>query len=148
MILRAAIPDEYDAIATLWYDSWMSIGISNETDLPFDELKQRLRQEVAAGWSLFVASEETALLGMLALKPPGHLDQIFVSPSHQGKGVGRALLAFARQQLTGDIHLWTAAENLKANAWYLREGFVETHRTYVETNRRERVHYAWRRQPL
>ena len=145
MILRPARDDEYDAVATLWYESWMSIGIANETDLPLEDLKKRVRDEIAGGWQLFIIADETALAGMLALRPPDHLDQLFIAPDYQGQGIGRALLNFARTELGGDIRLWTAADNRRACDWYEREGFVETGRDYVEKNRRQRVHYMWRR---
>jgi GNAT superfamily N-acetyltransferase len=43
---------------------------------------------------------------MLALHlPDRYLDQLFVAPTYQGSGMGRHLLAFARQQLPDEIWL-------------------------------------------
>jgi len=43
---------------------------------------------------------------MLALHlPDRYLDQLFVAPEHQGKGLGRQLLAFTRKTLPDEIWL-------------------------------------------
>ena len=53
-----------------------------------------------------------------------YLDQLFVAPNYQGKGIGRQLLAFTRKQLPDEIWLRCVRENEKAWRWYEREGFV------------------------
>jgi ribosomal protein S18 acetylase RimI-like enzyme len=62
---------------------------------------------------------------MLALQPrDNYLDQLFVAPASQGRGLGRKLLAFTRQRLPDEIWLRCVRENDKAWRWYEREGFV------------------------
>ena len=62
---------------------------------------------------------------MLALQPrDNYLDQLFVAPGDQGRGLGRRLLAFTRKRLPDEIWLRCVRENEKAWRWYEREGFV------------------------
>ena len=124
-IIRPARADEYDDIARVWMDSWVSTGLDEPSDLLLAQLRARIPQEVASGWSLFVADDDGKLAGMLALHLPKlYLDQLFVAPAHQGRSLGRKLLAFTRTHLPDEIQLRCVRENEKAWRWYEREGFV------------------------
>jgi GNAT superfamily N-acetyltransferase len=125
LIIRPARSDEYDAVARVWMDSWVSTGIEDASNFLLANLRARVLREVEGGWSLFVADDEGRLAAMLALHlPERYLDQLFVAPEYQGKNLGRTLLAFTRQQLPDEIWLRCVRENEKAWRWYEREGFV------------------------
>jgi GNAT superfamily N-acetyltransferase len=125
LIIRPARSDEYDAVARVWMKSWVSTGIQQASNFLLANLRARVLREVENGWSLFVADDHGVLAAMLALHlPERYLDQLFVAPEHQGKNLGRALLAFTRQQLPDEIWLRCVRENEKAWRWYEREGFV------------------------
>ena len=125
LIIRPARSDEYDAVARVWMNSWVSTGIEHASDFLLANLRARVLREVENGWSLFVADDRGVLAAMLALHlPERYLDQLFVAPEHQGKNLGRALLAFTRQQLPDEIWLRCVRDNEKAWRWYEREGFV------------------------
>jgi GNAT superfamily N-acetyltransferase len=124
-IIRPALPHEYDEVARVWMDSWVSTGLSEASNFLLANLRARVRQEIEGGWSLFVADDDGNFAAMLALHlPDRYLDQLFVAPEYQGKGIGRQLLAFTRQQLPDEIWLRCVRENEKAWRWYEREGFV------------------------
>ena len=123
-LIRPADPSEYDEIARLWMDSWTSTGIEAPSDRLLSRLSQRLRNEIEKGWSLLVADDDGRLAAMLALHIPRlYLDQLFVSPTYQGKSIGRQLLAHARRLLPDEIWLRCVRENSRAWEWYEREGF-------------------------
>ena len=125
IIIRPARADEYDAVARVWMDSWVSTGLEEASQSLLAKLCARVPQEVEAGWSLFVADDRGMLAAMLALHLPKlYLDQLFVAPSYQGNSLGRKLLAFSRAQMPDEIHLRCVRENEKAWRWYEREGFV------------------------
>jgi GNAT superfamily N-acetyltransferase len=125
LVIRPARSDEYDAVARVWMNSWVSTGIEHASDFLLANLRARVLREVENGWSLFVADDRGVLVAMLALHlREKYLDQLFVAPEHQGKNLGRALLAFTRQQLPDEIWLRCVRENEKAWRWYEREGFV------------------------
>ena len=123
--IRPARPDEYDAIALVWMNSWASTGLEETSNFLLAKLRARIPLEVDKGWSLFVADDRGTLAAMLALHlPERYLDQLFVAPAYQGRGLGRRLLGFTREHLPDEIWLRCVRENDKAWRWYEREGFV------------------------
>ena len=147
IIIRHARASEYDGIARVWMDSWVSTGLDEPSDLLLAQLRARIPREVASGWSLFVADDDGTLAGMLALHLPKlYLDQLFVAPAHQGRSLGRQLLAFTRTQLPDEIHLRCVRENEKAWRWYEREGFVFEKEQLEPMTGLVMKHYRWRKQ--
>jgi GNAT superfamily N-acetyltransferase len=123
--IRPARPDEYDEVARVWMESWVSTGLEDGSKYLLAELVARVPRDVEKGWSLFVADDEGRIAAMLALHLSRcYLDQLFVAPAYQGAGLGRRLLAFTRQHLPDEIWLRCVRENVKAWRWYEREGFV------------------------
>jgi GNAT superfamily N-acetyltransferase len=123
--IRLARTDEYDAIARVWMNSWVSTGLAEASPFLLAQLRARITLETENGWDLYVADDDGALAAMLALHlPKKYLDMLFVAPEYQGRSLGRALLAFTRQQMPDEIELRCVRENEKAWRWYEREGFV------------------------
>jgi len=123
--IRPARTDEYDEIARVWMNSWVSTGLAEASNFLLAQLRARIPLEVEKGWSLYVADDGGVLAAMLALHlPKKYLDQLFVAPEYQGRSLGRTLLAFTRQHLPDEIELRCVRENDKAWRWYEREGFV------------------------
>jgi GNAT superfamily N-acetyltransferase len=123
--IRPARADEYDEVARIWMNSWASTGIEAASDLLLTNLRARVLREVDNGWSLFVADDGGRLAAMLALRlSDGCLGQLFIAPDYQGRGLGKQLLAFTREQMPNEIWLRCVRENDKAWRWYEREGFV------------------------
>jgi ribosomal protein S18 acetylase RimI-like enzyme len=123
--IRPARRDEYDEIARVWMNSWVSTGLEDASNFLLAKLRARVPLEINKGWSLYVADADGAIAAMLALHLPDlYLDQLFVAPEYQGRNIGRQLLAFTRQQLPDEIRLRCVRENEKAWRWYEREGFV------------------------
>jgi GNAT superfamily N-acetyltransferase len=123
--IRPAHVDEYDEIARVWMNSWVSTGLEDASNFLLAKLRARIPLEIEKGWSLFIADDSGTIAAMLALHlPKMYLDQLFVAPEYQGEGLGRKLLAFARRQLPDEICLRCVVENEKAWRWYEREGFI------------------------
>jgi len=124
-MIRPARIDEHDEIAHLWMNSWVSTGLESASNFLLAKLRARIPLEIEQGWSLFVTDQDGAIAGMLALHlPKKYLDQLFVAPEYQGRGLGRHLLAFTRLRLPNEIFLRCVRENEKAWRWYEREGFI------------------------
>jgi ribosomal protein S18 acetylase RimI-like enzyme len=124
-IIRPARADEYDEIARVWMNSFVSTGLAEASNFLLANLRARVPFEIERGWTLFVADDQGTLAAMLALHlPKRYLDQLFVAPEYQGQNLGRRLLAFTQQQLPEEIWLRCIRENEKAWRWYEREGFV------------------------
>ena len=92
---------------------------------------------------VYVLSDGGRISGILVLIPEEHamlLDNVAVSPHAQGRGHGRALIAFAermaRERGLRAIRLYTNEAMTENVALYARLGFVETHRREEEGFRR------------
>jgi ribosomal protein S18 acetylase RimI-like enzyme len=145
MIIRPAVPEDYPVLVDLWFDSWMSIGIANETDLPRAGVRARFYEEVKSRWCLFVAEENGSLRGLLALvRRESRIDQIFIAPEAKGSGIGRLFLDHAKSELPDGIVLVTHTDNTRARAFYERHGFVLGRTEDDPVHRRQKCHYNWR----
>lgn len=146
-VIRPARADEYDEIARVWMESWVSTGLSEASDFLLANLRARIRREIADGWSLFVADDDGTLAAMLALHLPKlYLDMLFVGPDYQGQSLGRQLLAFTRTQMPDEMYLRCIRENEKAWRWYEREGFVFEKEEVEPANGFTMKYYRWKRQ--
>lgn len=145
-IIRPARPDEYDAVARLWMESWCSTGLETQSERLLAVLRERVPREVAGGWSLYVADDRGGLAAMLAINVPTlYLDQLMIAPSHQGRSLGRRLLAFTRELLPDEVWLRCAKGNDKAWRWYEREGFVLEKEEADPLHGRIMIYYRWKR---
>jgi ribosomal protein S18 acetylase RimI-like enzyme len=145
--IRPARPDEYDAIARVWMNSWASTELEEASNFLLAKLCARIPLEVENGWSLFVADDDGHLAAMLALHLPNlYLDQLFVAPEYQGQTLGRRLLAFTRQHLPDEIYLRCVRENEKAWRWYEREGFLFEKEAVEPMTGFVMKHYKWKKQ--
>jgi ribosomal protein S18 acetylase RimI-like enzyme len=134
MIRPFALQDA-DRLAALWRASWHSTGVQAFRELTVADLRQRIDQELSAGWEVFVAEYEGALLGFVALKRASRcLDQLFIDPTAKRLGIGRKLFDLARTMMPEGFWLRTAAENTNARAFYDARGMrldrMEPHPRY------------------
>ncbi|TNM67228.1 GNAT family N-acetyltransferase [Streptomyces sp. NP160] len=95
-----------------------------------------------------VVRHDDDVVGVLATSS-GWVDQLYVHPDHQGRGLGRALLDRAKAASGGDLQLWTFARNARARVFYERAGFSAEEQTDGSTNEEHEpdVRYRWRRTP-
>lgn len=145
IIIRPARASEYDEVARVWMESWVSTGLAEGSPFLLAQLRARIPSEIKDGWSLFVADDDGQLAAMLALHLGKlYLDQLFVAPSYQGRSLGRRLLAFTRTHLPNEIFLRCVRENEKAWRWYEREGFVFEKEAVEPMTGFMMKHYRWK----
>ncbi|WP_426612326.1 N-acetyltransferase family protein [Bradyrhizobium sp. McL0616] len=146
-IIRLARGEEYDEIARVWMESWVSTGLAEASNFLLANLRARIRREIEGGWSLFVADDHGTIAAMLALHLPKlYLDMLFVAPAYQGQSLGRQMLAFTRTQMPDEMYLRCVRENEKAWRWYEREGFVFEKEEIEPSNGFVMKYYRWCRQ--
>lgn len=84
---------------------------------------------------VIVAESEGAIVGAIVLGTGEEgftIDNVAVHPSHQGEGIGRALLELAEAKARGaghdTVHLYTHEKMTENQALYARIGYVEYER--------------------
>ena len=83
-LIRAAQRVEYEEVARVWMDSWVSTGLEQASKKLLAKLQARVPREIENGWSLYVA-DEGKLAVMLALhRAKRYLDQLMMAPDYQG----------------------------------------------------------------
>lgn len=88
--------------------------------------------EVLGRDTVFVARERGETAGFVALDRPGReaavIELMLVAPAHEGRGVGRRLLAFAEGWSISagarSLSVMVEADNARARRFYLRSGFI------------------------
>ena len=83
--------------------------------------------------TVWVAEVDGRVLGY-ASAGDGFLNNLYVLPDCQGRGIGGALLAEVKRQLTGGVRLWTFEPNVGAIRFYERHGFETIERTDGQAN--------------
>ncbi|EHM01355.1 acetyltransferase, GNAT family [Acetobacteraceae bacterium AT-5844] len=88
-------------------------------------------------------AEEDRLLGIIAFRQ-GWIDQLYVLPGHQGRGIGAALLDIAKATFD-TLQLWTFQKNGPARRFYEARGFIAIQETDGQGNeeREPDVLYRW-----
>jgi putative acetyltransferase len=92
-----------------------------------DEDRRYYREHVYATCTVWGAFEAGLLVGLIAFRA-GWIEQLYVLPSAQGRGIGTALLDAAKLH-EKELCLWTFQRNAGARRFYERRGFVEMTRT-------------------
>lgn len=145
MLLERAVPADAPSVAALIRTSkavampWLAVVHTPEEDLGW------VTSVLLPQHAVTVARQDDDVVGVLATSA-GWVDQLYVLPENQGRGVGRALLEAAKAGSDGDLQLWTFARNARARAFYERAGFVAEEETDGSTNeeREPDVLYRWR----
>ncbi len=121
MIVRRARLEELPVAASIYQRTlrdtftWIPAWRHNAQDF--------LRQ--AADEEIYVAVADARIVGVAAFyRPDNFLHSLYVAERRQG--VGKAMLDHIIAVATGPVSLKCQAVNLKAQAFYVREGFVVT----------------------
>lgn len=115
--IRPYAEQDFESVTAIWLASWQSTGV--EAPVTLEELRQGWMEE-AHKRTIHVATWEGEIVGFAAFQPR-LLDQLFIAPAHQSKGIGKRLLDFAKAQMPEGFELRTAL-NCRAPAFYDREG--------------------------
>jgi len=145
MLIRRAVLADMPAVAVLHrYTMKTSLPFLPDLHTPQEDLVF-FRGRLFADNDIWVADQDGALIGYAA-RGGGWLNQLYVHPDHQGRGIGDALLAAAISGVD-DLQLWTFQKNARARRFYETRGFMLVELTDGSGNeeRAPDARYAWRR---
>jgi GNAT superfamily N-acetyltransferase len=110
-----------------------------------DEDRWFYRERVFRGCHVYGAFEGDALAAIIAFRS-GWIDQLYVLPEVQGRGVGSELLQVAKRACER-LQLWTFQRNLKARRFYEARGFALVEETDGTRNEEKEpdARYLWTR---
>src|SRR5215831_14007714 len=97
IILQPYAAGDCEAVASLWLDSWKSTDIAVPDAAIKTELKAHLEASLMDGWAIHVAVWDSKVVAFLALNGD-KLEQLFVAPRMQGRGIGKQLLDFVKTE--------------------------------------------------
>lgn len=110
-----------------------------------DEDQWFYRERVFRDCMLWGAFQGDAMTGIIAFQT-GWIDQLYVLPGAQGRGVGSELLQVAKQAFDR-LQLWTFQRNVHAKRFYEARGFVLAEETDGARNEEKEpdARYVWAR---
>lgn len=123
--VRPFAPPDLDPVVACWFDTWHAAFAPRRHPRPLEAWRSRFVEEYAGQAEIWLTLASGDVVAFMVLFPQtGWLEQLFVVPKFQGRGLGRALLALARFRCPGGLELDTPAENFAAREFYRHRGFV------------------------
>lgn len=135
MRVRAAVPDDAEAIAAVHVRAWQAAYahvFPPERLAGLDQAARarQWREGLESGWKVLVTDDLSGFAGMgpsRDVSGEGELYAIYVSPEHWGSGRGRALMDAAlddlRAQGFDEATLWVLEDNPRARRFYEAAGW-------------------------
>jgi putative acetyltransferase len=123
--IRDYRPEDFDAVTILW-------RISREKSLPefqrakghfFYEDQDYFRNHILKENKVWVVEMDDRPVAFLAMKNE-FIDHLYVHPDYHGRGIGKALLNYARQLSPEHVWLYTLQINVNARDFYEKNGFI------------------------
>jgi ribosomal protein S18 acetylase RimI-like enzyme len=146
-VIREYQAEDFDAVTVVW-------RISREKSLPefqlekghfFYEDRNYFQNYVLKNNTVWVVELENRPVGFMAMNRD-FIDQLYIAPDFQRRGIGRSLLDFARAQSPDHLWLYTFQVNVHARAFYEKNGFVaEKFGVSPPPESEPDVEYHWRR---
>jgi len=146
-IIREYRTEDFDAVTILW-------RISREKSLPefqlekghfFYEDRDYFRNHVLENNQVWVVEAGNGPVAFMAMNKD-FVDQLYIHPDFQRRGIGKTLLDFARERSPEHIWLYTLQANINARAFYEKNGFAaEKFGISPPPESEPDVEYHWRR---
>lgn len=124
-IIREYRNEDFDAVTILW-------RISREKSIPefqlekghfFFEDRDYFQKQIVKNNQIWVVESQKYPVGFMAMNND-FVDQLYIAPDHQRRGIGRSLLNLARERSPNHVWLYTLQVNTSAREFYEKNGFV------------------------
>ena len=123
--IRRYEPPDFDAVNDLWRRSRLRAfpDLQARKGHTAEEDREYFRDVVLVRHDVWVVELDGRVAGLLAIAGD-FIDQLYVDPDHQRKGLGRTLIAHARRLSPSGLRLSTFQINHAGRAFYEGQGFV------------------------
>ena len=137
-MMRSARPDEdSEAVATILIESRRAFLPFAPSAHPEHEVRQWVRNHLLQTHRVALWEEDGTVVAVLATseeRTGSWINQLYVLPGWNGKGIGTKLLQHAHGILSKPIHLYTFQENAGARRFYERNGYKAVRLTDGQDN--------------
>ena len=149
-MIRPYRADDFAAVTILW-------RVAREKSLPdfqrakghfFYEDQDYFRDHILITDRIWVVEIDGRPVAFMAMNKD-FIDHLYIHPDFQRRGIGEALLNFAREQSPEHLWLYTLQINANARAFYEKHGFVAEKLGLSPPPENEPdVEYHWRKSPI
>ena len=149
--IRRAEPQDAAAIGDVWLASWRATfdfepGPRDEPGPHDEQIRRWLATELVPQSETWVAEDPDGIVvGLMALSDE-MIEQLYVAPDWIGRGLGRRLVALAKERRPAGLDLYCFTVNGNARRFYERAGFTAVAFGDGSNNmeRQPDIRYAWR----
>ena len=134
-------PEDLDELIPMWRESFEH-GVGIVDGHPIEEQRAHFLGDVLPKYTVRVARLDGRMVGFIAASPES-ICQLYVRKGFHRQGIGSRMLAWAIEQSSGSLWLYTFARNAIACAFYERHGFRVTARGHEPHWKLDDVRYEW-----
>lgn len=142
-MLRPATPADADSIAAILTSARAEQDFIPRLHTSADD-RRFVTERMLPANEVWVVDEAGEIVGFASF---GHelLGHLYVAPRAQGRGIGRVLLDKVKERQPNGFTLWTHQPNVRARAFYEREGLDAVEFTDGSSNEEQvpDVRYEW-----
>lgn len=125
--IAAFHPDRLPAMADLWVEAWTEAYPAIDFTARRAWFCDRIAALAQSGTAVLVATDGDEVAGFVTVDPAtGWIDQMLAGLAHQGTGVAAMLMEAAKRLRPAGLTLDVNADNMRAIAFYRRQGFRRT----------------------
>lgn len=145
--IAAFTPDRLPAMADRWVEAWAKAYPAIDFTARRSWFCDRIAAMAEGGTAVLVATDGDDVAGFVTVDPAtGWIDQMLAGLAHQGTGVAAMLMEAAKRLRPAGLTLDVNADNMRAIAFYRRQGFATTGQRVNEQGRAIAL-MAWRPPP-
>lgn len=104
-----------------------------------DHFINRLSEKLDDGWSVY-ALDDDGIKGVISQRR-GLIEDLYVHPQYQRMGYGHKLLLHAVNECADTPSLWILENNVSAERFYRKHGFVPSGRINTSNGRLKEIEY-------
>lgn len=137
--IRPYRESDFDDVIRIWHDGQESTDVRSPDTI--SHLRERWALQRAGGSEAHIAQNDDRTVGFITFQD-SEVKQLYVDPAHQGHGIGKLLLDFAKREMPQGFKLNTAIES-RAPKFYEREGLIRGHTGIHPRYGHLTIHFTW-----